>query len=290
MIYYDRKTKITQNVKDSKPLMFLYKKVPGRIILKIITRKSISKVFGLLTKTKLSTIYIKSYIKKNNIDMTRFESKKYKNFDDFFTRKLINIKPKKDINKNLLISPCDSKLLSYKIDNDLTITVKNSKYNIENLIKEKVPQEYQEGICLVFRLCPDNYHRYHAFDDCKIEKPKKINGILHTVNPISYDNYQVFTENQREVSLLQTENFDDVYQIEIGALNIGKIHNNNKTTLKRYEEKGYFSFGGSTIILLFKKDIITLDDDIKEYSKLGIETKIQYQEVIGKNNNKKNGK
>ena len=156
-----------------------------------------------------------------------------------------------------------------------------AKYSIKNLVKEESLTQFKGGTCLVLRLCVDDYHRYHAFDNYEVIKNKKIKGVLHTVNPISYENYQVFTENQREVSLLKTENFKEVYQIEVGALNVGKIHNHKKTKYKRYEERGYFSFGGSTIILLFQKDIIKLDEDIEKHSKENIEVKVEYGDIIG---------
>lgn len=281
MKIYHRKNKKIENIKDQKPLIFLYKTKIGRIILKIITLPVFSKAFGLIINTKLSTIYINNFIKNNKIEMERFENTKYKSFNDFFTRKVNNQKPDKIYEQNVLISLCDAKLTAYEISDKLTIKVKNSMYSIENLIKEKITEEFKGGKCLVFRLCPDDYHRYHAFDDYKIIKTKKIKGILHTVNPISYDTYQVFTENQREVSLLKTKNFKNVYQIEVGALNVGKIKNTDKTNLTKYEEKGYFLFGGSTIILLFQKDTIKLDKDIEKYSKQNIEVKINYGDKIG---------
>ena len=279
-IYLRNENKI-ENIKDQKPLIFLYKTKLGRIILKVITLPIFSKVFGLIIDARISTIYINRFIKNNNIDMTRFEKIKYSSFNDFFTRKVNNTRPEKTYEQNVLISLCDAKLTTYEISDELTIKVKNSVYNMENLINEKVKSEYQGGKCLVFRLCPDDYHRYHAFDDYEIIKRKKIKGRLHTVNPISYDSYQVFKENQREVSLLKTKNFKNVYQIEVGALNVGKIKNTNKKELKKYEEKGYFLFGGSTIILLFQKDVIKLDEDIEKYSKQNIEVKINYGEKIG---------
>lgn len=279
-IYLRNENKI-ENIKDQKPLIFLYKTKLGRIILKVITLPIFSKVFGLIIDTRISTIYINRFIKNNNIDMTRFEKIKYSSFNDFFTRKVNNTRPEKTYEQNVLISLCDAKLTAYEISDELTIKVKNSVYNMENLINEKVKSEYQGGKCLVFRLCPDDYHRYHAFDDYEIIKRKKIKGRLHTVNPISYDSYQVFKENQREVSLLKTKKFKNVYQIEVGALNVGKIKNTNKKELKKYEEKGYFLFGGSTIILLFQKDVIKLDEDIEKYSKQNIEVKINYGEKIG---------
>lgn len=283
---YIRETKELINIKDQKSLIFLYKTIPGRFILKIITNKAFSKPSEYLTNSKLSKLYIKKFIKNNKININDYEKQNYTSFNDFFTRKVNKSKRNQVSNKNQLISPCDSKLIVYKINDQLTINVKNSQYTIKNLIKEKPTKNFKDGYCLVFRLCVDDYHRYHAFDNLKIINRKKIKGKLHTVNPISYDNYQVFTENQREVSLLKTENFKEVYQIEVGALNVGKIHNTTKNKLKKYEEKGYFSFGGSTIILLFQKDTIKIDRDILFASKQNIETKIKFGDIIGKNINK----
>lgn len=281
---YIRKTKEIIDIKDQKSLIFLYKTVIGRTILKLITKRIFSLTTGKIMNSKISKIYINKFIKNNNVNMNDYEKQNYKSFNDFFTRNVNKSKRNQKSNKNQLISPCDSKIMIYKIDEKLTINVKNSKYSINNLVKEEVSKDYQGGICLVLRLCVDDYHRYHAFDNYEVIKNKKIKGLLHTVNPISYENYKVFTENQREVSLLKTENFKEVYQIEIGALNIGKIHNNKKTKYKKYDERGYFSFGGSTIILLFQKDTIKLDKDIKDYSKKDIEVKVQYGDIIGGKN------
>lgn len=283
MKYYDKKTKELINIKDQKSLIFLYNTIPGRIILKIITKPLVSKITGLIVNTKISKIYINKFIKENNINMDDYQKQNYKSFNDFFTRKVKNSKRNQKSTKNQLISPCDAKIMAYRITKELTINVKNSKYTIKNLIKEEVENDYKDGICLVLRLCVDDYHRYHAFDSYEVIKNKKIKGKLHTVNPISYENYKVFTENQREVSLLKTENFKEVYQIEVGALNVGKIHNKKETKYKRYDERGYFSFGGSTIILLFQKDTIKLDKDIEKYSKENIEVKVEYGDVIGTN-------
>ena len=278
---YIRKTNELIDIKDQKSLIFLYKKVPGRIILKLITRPFISKITGKIINSKISKIYINKFIKNNNINMEDYQKENYNSFNDFFTRKVNKTKRNEVSNKNQLISPCDSKIMKYTIDEKLTISVKNTKYSIKNLVKEESLTQFKGGTCLVLRLCVDDYHRYHAFDNYEVIKNKKIKGVLHTVNPISYENYQVFTENQREVSLLKTENFKEVYQIEVGALNVGKIHNHKKTKYKRYEERGYFSFGGSTIILLFQKDIIKLDEDIEKHSKENIEVKVEYGDIIG---------
>ena len=85
-------------------------------------------------------------------------------------------------------------------------------------------------------------------------KHKKIRGVLHTVRPIALAKFPVFVQNSREVTIEQTENFGKIAQIEIGALLVGRITNKKaEKRVKRGQEKGYFEFGGSTIVLLLSK-------------------------------------
>ena len=63
---------------------------------------------------------------------------------------------------------------------------------------------------------------------------------------------------------------------------VGKIKNKDIKEFKRGDEKGYFCFGGSTIILLLKENIIELDKDILENSLKNIETKVKLGEKVGR--------
>jgi phosphatidylserine decarboxylase len=130
-------------------------------------------------------------------------------------------------------------------------------------------------------LTADNYHRYHFVDDGTIIDHKKIKGKLHTVSPISEKRYRVYIENQREVTHLATKHLGDVVQIEVGALQIGKITNHSVEQFNKGDEKGYFSFGGSTVILLIRKGRVNIDGDIRQYSQSGIETKVKIGEKVG---------
>lgn len=173
----------------------------------------------------------------------------------------------------------------YEIDDDLKMNIKNSIYTVGELLNdEKLSREYKNGTCLIFRLTVDDYHRYCFIDDGSLKYRKVINGRLHTVGPISSKRYKVYSENNREYSVLKTRNFGKVIQIEVGALLVGKIKNHSIKVFKKGDEKGYFCFGGSTIVLLFKEKVIKMDEDILEYSKAGIETKIKMGEKIGETN------
>ena len=76
--------------------------------------------------------------------------------------------------------------------------------------------------------------------------------------------------------------FDKIVYIEVGAMMVGKIVNNITKEFSKGEEKGYFLFGGSTVVLFFKEDMIEVDNDIIKNSRLGLETKVKLGEVIGK--------
>ncbi len=283
MKIYLRKEKKYIEVKENKSLRFLYNTIIGRFILKIIITKPISKLFGFLTNTKLSNLFINNFVNKNNINLEDYEKKQYKSFNDFFIRKIKQTKRKINKNKDIFISVADSKLKVYNITEDLIIKVKNTNYSIEELLKNKEEaSKYRNGMCLIFRLCPDDYHHYIFPDKGKYTNSYHIEGKLHTVQEIAYTKYKVFTENDRVVNNLKTENFDDISYIEVGALNVGKIHNRNLNEFIKGEEKGYFSFGGSTIILLIKNNIIEIDKDILKNSNENIETQIFMGEQIGK--------
>ena len=271
-MYYDLKNDTYIKGKDSKSLSFLYNTYIGRCFLKILSTKTIANIYAKYMNSSLSKHKIKGFIKTNNICMNEYENKSYKSFNDFFTRQIKTGKRKID---NGLIAVCDSKLSVYKIHKDSTFNIKNSIYSIEQLVKEKVNYKY----ALVFRLAVDDYHHYIFPDDGSVVKQKHIDGVLHTVQPIAFGKYKVFHENQRDISFIDCENLGNVCYIEVGALFVGKICNKSVSTFKKGDEKGYFEFGGSTVILLVEKEL-NINPKIMENSKKGIETIVKMGERI----------
>ncbi len=285
MIYCSRQRNSKENIitESSKTLNFLYGNVVGRCILKIVTTKTISNLIGVYMNSSLSKHRIKKFVEKNNINTFEYEYKNYKSYNDFFTRKVIPYKRPINARSNILISPCDSKLTVYKINEDLTLNIKNSYYSIDTLVDKKILNDYIDGYALVFRLSTDNYHRYCYIDSGSKGKNYHINGIFHTVQPISLNNYNFYKTNTREYTILNTNNFGKVIEVEVGALGVGRIVNHHEVhTYKKGEEKGYFEFGGSTIVLLVKKNTIVVDKDILENSSENIETIVKYGEGIAK--------
>ena len=285
MKYISRQRNSDVDIVSKSPwtLDFLYSNAITRILLKPFITKPFSNLVALYMNSGLSKHRIKKFIDKNDINIYEYDDKNYTSYNDFFTRKVISTKRPINARSDILISPCDSKLLAYKITDDLCLNIKNSYYSINTIIDNDIIDEYRDGLALVFRLSTDNYHRYCYIDNGSKGKNNHIKGVYHTVQPISLKHYNFYKTNSREWTILNTSNFGKVIQIEIGALCIGRIKNNHETYIfKKGEEKGYFEFGGSTIVLLFKKNTIKLDDDIVNNSQENIETIVKYGQRIGK--------
>ena len=193
--------------------------------------------------------------------MSQYETKHYTSYNDFFTRKIKEGMRPLPEDKNILFSPCDSKVSAYRIDNDTKFTVKDTEYTVESLLRsKKAAKHYKGGYAVILRLTVDDYHRYCYIDYGTKEDNHFIKGVYHTVNPIANDYTPIYKENAREYTVLHTEHFGNVTQVEVGALMVGKIVNHHESSsVKRGDEKGYFKFGGSTIVLLFEKDKVALD-------------------------------
>ena len=276
----DRKTKKETLLEYSGSVKFLYTSLLGRLILKLINRPFISKLVGKYMNSKLSIKRINKTIKDDNIDMNLFEEKEYSSFNDFFTRKKKNLDF--DIKKDDFVSPCDSKLLIIKLNKDSSFDIKGSKYTLKDVVKEDLTNKYQNGYALIFRLEVSDYHRFHFIDDGTMDEYKFIKGRLNTVQPIAY-NRKIFHTNSREYTTLHTNNFGDIIEVDVGALCVGRITNNKEITkFKKGDEKGYFEFGGSTIILFVEDKKVIIDNDILLNSTLGKETIVSCGEKIGK--------
>ena len=146
--------------------------------------------------------------------------------------------------------------------------------------------KFKDGTALVYRLTPANYHRYCYVADGRIKSHKRINGVLHCVRPVATSTLPVFVQNSREYQVIETEKFGTVVQMEIGALMVGKISNHRKyidnSMVWTGDEKGYFEFGGSTIVVLLQKDAVEFSDEIKNKIAKKEEFPIKISNIIGK--------
>jgi len=290
--YYNRKNKSyeIEKVAGEKLLNWTYSSPAGMKLLEAILKKRMcSSLYGLYLDRRVSKKKINPFITKFNIDMSIAQKrmKDFKSFNDFFYRKLKPNARKINSDVNSLISLGDGKLFAYeKINMDRVVQVKGYTYSLRELIKDnRVAQKYSQGTCLILRLCPTDYHRFHFIDSGTCEVTKKIKGAYYSVNPVALRKVKkLFCENKREWSIFHSDHYGDVLYVEVGATFVGSIiqtYTSGKRVNRGYE-KGYFKFGGSTVILFFESDKVRIDEDIVEQTKLGFESHVLLGEKIGR--------
>lgn len=288
---YDRTNKSYEEelVAGKGYLEWIYSSPIGKNITELIIKKRLfSKLYGRFCDTKLSANKIEPFADKFSIDMTITKKgiNEFTSFNDFFTRELTLESRPINKDKNILIAPGDGRLIAYEnIDLENIIQIKGLTYSLKELInKDDIANNYQNGTCLILRLAPTDYHRFHFVDSGVPCESHFINGHYYSVNPIALKTIpKLFCENKREWSLFKSDNFNDILYIEVGATCVGSIIQTYSPNIRvnKGNEKGYFKFGGSTTILFFKKDCVKIDDDILEQSKLGFECKVALGEKIG---------
>lgn len=288
---YNRSTKEyeTEDVVGKKYLNWCYESPVGKKFTELFVKKKLfSKVYGGFCNTKRSVKRIEPFIKQYNIDMNSSLKKadEFSSFNDFFARQLTNGARPISKDKNILISPGDGRLLAYtNINMDNLVQVKDLTYSLAELIgNDDIKNKFDGGTCLIFRLCPTDYHRFHFIDSGIPGKNNIIPGRYYSVNPVALERIpKLYCQNKREWSVFKSDNFGDVIHVEVGATCVGTIvqtYTPNKRVNKG-DEKGYFKFGGSTTILFLQKDSVKIDDDILNQSKLGYECKVILGEKIG---------
>lgn len=269
---------------QGKLLGVLYGTAPGRAALKLLTNPFVSYMAGFALEHPLSTVAIPPFVLTKHIRMEDFAETGYRSFNAFFTRPVKPAARPVDRTPDALISPCDAKLTVVPINADTHFTVKGADYSLAAFLGcKKLAAKYRGGQCLIFRLTPDDYHRYCYLDDCKIGKTRRIEGELHTVNPVAAEHdVKVYHRNTRTVTMLDTAHFGQVLQIEVGAMFVGKIVNHpHGERAVRGIEKGYFEFGGSTIVVVLGKGKAEIDPQILENTENGAETVVKYGSKIG---------
>ena len=289
--YYNRKENKyeIEKVAGEKYLNWSYSSPSGKGLVELFLKKKLfSKLYGHYCDTKMSSRKVNDFIKDFNIDMSMYEipNGKYSSFNEFFIRPLTPGARVIDKSNDILISPCDGKISAYtNIDLNDLVQVKGYTYSLKELLQDnEIYNLYDGGSCLIFRLCPTDYHRFHFIDDGVCSDTTKIKGHYYSVNPIALKGVnKLFCQNKREWSVFHSDNFGDVIYVEVGATCVGSIIQNYRPNVKitKGDEKGYFKFGGSTVILFFKKDAVKIHEDLLAQTKLGFETSVVLGEKIG---------
>ena len=261
---------------------FLYGTAPGRILLRGLVRPWFSRLGGWVLSTRLSALAVKPFIRAHGIDMSRCPRRSFTSFNDFFTRSLDPSARPVDRDPAAFVSPCDGKLTVWPIEPDGRFPVKGTAYTLGELLRdEALAARFRGGALWLFRLSPEDYHRYIWTADGMPGGPVCIPGVFHTVQPLEKGQRAVYRENTREYRLLETA-FGGLLVMEVGALLVGRIENRPVDgPVARGQEKGHFAFGGSTVILVTEKDAAQPLPDIAAASAKGAEAPVRLGQRVG---------
>lgn len=288
--YYERESGQlkTERVAGEKWLIWLYNNPIGEVTLwTLAKRKLISSICGKMMDRPSSAKRIHPFIEDFDIEMSSTQEQEFKNFNDFFTRKLKDNARPVDTSLNTVVSPADGKILAYADISNSDFIIKGFRFDESSFLANPVlAQKYHDGALLIIRLAPTDYHRFHFPVSGNVTPYTKIEGDYYSVNPFALrKKAEIFCLNKREYTILSNPLFGDVIIAEVGATMVGSIVQTYKgSSVKKGEEKGYFKFGGSTVVLLFEKGKIYIDKDLLINTASGYETAVKMGERIGSQN------
>lgn len=248
-----------------------------------------SKLYGNAQKSPASQKKIGPFIEQFRVDPSEFQEPvhHFRSFNDFFIRKLKpECRPLAE-GEDIAVLPADGRYLVFPdISQTEGFYVKGKKFDVRQLIRDEFLFEaYKRGAMVIARLCPTDYHRFHFPFECIPTKAKLINGPLYSVNPLALrDHITILNENKRMLTQLKTKAFRNVLFMEVGATFVGSIRQTYKpdSHYQKGDEKGYFEFGGSCLILFFQPRSIAFEEDLVLSSKEKIEVKGKMGQPLGR--------
>jgi phosphatidylserine decarboxylase len=249
--------------------------------------KSLSIKQGKKYDDPASASEIAGFVAFHQLDMSEvlYPMDQFRNFNEFFYRAL---KPEArpcsaPDRSEIIVSPADCRSVVFNtLDNAQSIWVKGRDFTVERLLAGGYPEDakrYHGGALGIFRLAPQDYHRFHIPVDGIMGEPKLIEGEYYTVNPMAIrSTLDVYGENIRYLVPIDSETHGRVMVVCVGAMMVGSTVITRKPgeKVKRAEELGYFKFGGSTLLVLFEPGVMSWDDDLIDNSNEALETLVSH--------------
>ncbi|MBC8350230.1 MAG: phosphatidylserine decarboxylase [Verrucomicrobia bacterium] len=289
--YFDRhsKQKLIEQVYGEKWLHRIYGSPFGRLILWLAVKRSwFSRWYGYRMGKPKSRQLIPGFISKYGLDVSEFAENEdsFPSFNDFFVRRL---KPSaRPISQadDVAIFPADGRHMGFQDLSDLEgVFVKGQSFDLKSLFgSEETAAPFEQGTLIISRLCPVDYHRFHYPLAGKASAPTLINGGLSSVNPIALRrDLSIFWQNKRNLSYLETDGFGRIASFEVGATCVGSMTYGESLPgfVEKGDEKGFFSFGGSSVLTLFEPNRILLAEDLLEHSAQNRELYARMGEPMG---------
>ncbi|MDQ0205493.1 phosphatidylserine decarboxylase [Alkalicoccobacillus murimartini] len=227
-------------------------------------RPFLSKQLKAFATSSLSKPFVPLFVKTFNINIeeAQYPLKQYSNLHSFFIRELKENRRTIHAHSDSVISPVDGILAEQgNLSADSSFVVKGQRYSIQDMLGSDTSASlYEGGQYQVLYLSPSHYHRFHAPLSGAIQKRWTLGARSYPVNHwgMTYGK-KPLSGNYRVISEFATA-YGAMAMVKVGAMNINTIELTHQTDkLEKGDEVGYFSFG-STVVLIWSKDMVTLND------------------------------
>ncbi len=261
-----------------------------RILGPFVQMPVVSRLYGWLQQRPSSRERIRPFIEQFGIDETEFARSvdSFESFNGFFTRALKpNARPVAE-GERVVVMPADGR---YQVFNDVSahdlFCVKGMRFNVRSFLgDEALERKFEHGSMVIARINPTDYHRFHCPVSGTLRSVWQAGRRLLSVNPRALARRpSILWENKRECTLIHSPHLGDVAVVAVGATCVGTIHptcdQRAGANYTKGQEMGYFSFGGSSVVLLFEPGRVRFDADLLEHTSRGLETKCCYGTSLG---------
>ena len=200
----------------------------------------------------------------------------FRHFNDFFYRRLKPGARPLAGGEDTAVFPADARHMGWECaDRIKNVFVKGQRFDLPSLLgSDTLAERYAAGAVVLSRLCPTDYHRFH-FPVSGVPGPwTKLGGPLASVSPYCLRGRLAWLwTNKRNLTLIRSELWGEVAMLEVGATGVGLIEETYVPGVfsARGAEKGYFAFGGSTVMCFFEPGRVSLASDLLEKTEEGLE-------------------
>ncbi|MDR3316885.1 MAG: phosphatidylserine decarboxylase [Puniceicoccales bacterium] len=267
-------------------LRFAYGTLPGRLLQWAVgCRPFFSRLAAIYANGHRSAGKILPFIRRYGIDAgeSLIPVGQFRTFNDFFRRRLRPDARPIHGSQCAIIAPADGRYFFIpNLDRQSAIFIKGRRIVLRKLFgRSCLAEKFYGGCAVIARLSPLDYHRFHFPCNGLPRVAESVEGPLHSVHPLALGRVASLCQNRRHVTRIAVAD-GEMAMVEVGATFIGSIGQTYTANrhVKKGTEKGFFSFGGSAILLFFERNRVVPEDDIARQSTLGMETYVRMGDII----------
>jgi phosphatidylserine decarboxylase len=270
-------------------MSWLYTSPVGRRVRPLLLEsQKVHELVDWYADTSLSRRHVEYAVRTYDIDLNevRVPDGGFASFNDFFTRELQPGARPIDRDPDVLVSPADGQLLVLpELRRDTELIVKGVAFELRQLLaNDDEAALFDGGSAGIFRLYARDCHRLYFPCDGVVHAPRRIAGHYYAVTPFPGNDISHFSRNQRVVTRFDSDAFGPLAFVDIGGFCISSIVSTSTpgSHVEKGDEKGYFRYGGSTLVMLATRGALQYEPDILAASAKGDETPIKIGERVAR--------